>query len=200
MSDRRCEQCGAGLSLARAGARFCTTACRVYWHRAQKRVGLPLEMTTRDRWMRWVLVNRGKKPTKRPVTCAGRSASSTNPATWTSYGEALASPVGLGLGFALGEGIGCIDLDGCIRPDGSLEAWAEPVVAAAAGTFMEVSQSGTGIHIFGLLEEAPGRNLRSVGTTVEVYSAGRYIAVTGKRFRGAPARLADISGVVASLT
>lgn len=150
--------------------------------------------------MRWELVERGSKPTKRPLTLAGRAGSSTNPATWSSYADARRSSVGRGLGFALGRGIGCVDLDDCIRPDGSVEPWAAAFLERCPATFIEVSQSGSGLHVFGLLAERPGRNLRSQGVPVEVYSTGRYIAVTGNRYGSSPTRLADISDAVASLT
>lgn len=149
--------------------------------------------------MRYRLEVRGGKATKVPTTVAGRKASSTNPATWTDFGTANASAVGAGLGFALGDGIGCIDLDDCIDEHGTVAGWARHILDLAPGTFMEVSQSGRGIHIFGLLPERAGRNLRSQGVTVEVYSTGRFIAATGRRFERSPLALADLSGVVAAL-
>lgn len=187
------------MTLARADARFCSGACRIAAHRAAKRAPFPAEMVAAERWLRWRPVRRGSRTTKKPVTVAGRAASSTDPSTWSSFDAARASSAGAGLGFALGAGVGCIDLDHCIRPDGSLEPWAERILAACPPTFMEVSQSGTGIHIFGLLPEAPGRNLRSFGVKVEVYSTGRFMAVTGERFRGAPMVLADLTEVLAAV-
>lgn len=148
--------------------------------------------------MRYRLVPRGDRVTKQPIQVDGRPASSTGASTWTSYSAAKASMVGDGLGFALGENVGCIDLDDAIV-DGVVEPWAQAILDAAPGTYVEVSQSEEGIHIFGLLAEGPGRNLRSSGRTVEVYSAGRYIAVTGRRFGDAPSRLADLGGLVSSL-
>jgi primase-polymerase (primpol)-like protein len=195
MSDSRCEYCGSSLLLLRSGARFCSTKCRVYSARAGR---IPVEMTEKARWMRWTPVQRGDKITKRPVTVTGKAASSTNPETWAAYSDAKSSTAGVGLGFALGEGIGCIDLDHCID-NGVVAGWAQEILDAAPATYVEVSQSGSGLHIFGYLAEAPGRNIRDGVRSVEFYSAGRYIAVTGKRFESAPARLADLSEVVASV-
>lgn len=157
-------------------------------------------MVERDRWMRWAPQERRGKVTKRPITAGGRSASSTDSRTWCSYQVARSSKAGAGLGFALGDGIGCIDLDGCIRADGTLEPWAEEILDRCPATFVEVSQSGAGLHIFGLLPEGRGRNLRSSGLDVEVYSTGRFMAVTGRRFRGASTRLADITEVASSVS
>jgi primase-polymerase (primpol)-like protein len=187
MENGTCEYCGASLKLLRAGARFCSTKHRVYASRANK---LPAEMLSRPRWIR-------RTSTKRPVTTSGRQASSTKSATWSTYTEAKASKAGVGLGFVLGEGIGCIDLDHCLI-DGKLSSWAAAILDATPDTYIEVSQSGTGLHIFGHLPEGPGRVFRD-GRDVEFYSVGRYIAVTGNRWENSPAKLADISGVVASI-
>ncbi|WP_219816980.1 hypothetical protein [Arthrobacter sp. GMC3] len=155
-------------------------------------------MTDKARWLRWKLVNRNGRQTKVPLTVAGRAASSTDSGTWSSFGEANASSAGVGMGFALGDGIGCIDLDHCFD-DGNLLPWAQEIVDRCPATFMEVSQSGEGLHIFGLLPEGGGRNIRSGGSNVEFYSVGRYMAVTGERFKNSPSKLADLSEVVASV-
>lgn len=144
-------------------------------------------MTSRDRFVRWKLVQRRSKDTKVPITVAGRAASSTNSATWSTFNAAAASDAGRGLGFVLGDGIGCIDLDHCIA-DGVVADWAQEVLAANPCTFVEVSQSGTGLHVFGFLEEGPGRKIRD-GRDIEIYSVGRYIALTGERFGSAPSKL-----------
>ena len=178
--ERTCE-CGCGKSMAirRPHARFYSPACRVRAHRAAEVI--PERMRKTDRWMRWTLAERNGKTTKRPLTIEGCSASSTDPATWTTYAAASRSMVGNGIGFALGEGIGCYDLDDALS-DGTLADWArefiesipEPVI------FSEVSQSGNGVHIFIEATEWPGRVIRD-GRKIELYTAGRYIAVTGVR-------------------
>jgi primase-polymerase (primpol)-like protein len=183
------------MLLARADARFCSTKCRVYWSRKAK---LPPEMTSKARWMRWKLVTRSGRTTKLPVTVAGKQASSTNAEKWCDYRTAKRSDVGAGLGFALGEGIGCIDLDHCIA-DGVVAGWAQDILDRCPPTFIEVSQSKTGLHIFGLLPEGAGRNIRRGDVAIEFYSVGRFMAVTGDRFGASPATLADLSGVTASV-
>src|SRR5699024_12586608 len=122
-------------------------------------------------------------------------ASSTNSETWTSFESAKDSATGSGVGFALGNGVGCIDLDGAIV-DGRVADWAQRLVDACPPTFVEVSQCGRGLHDFGLLLEMPGRN---TGRGVEVYSTGRFIAMTGDRFKRSPAVLADLSDVVSRI-
>lgn len=183
------------MNLPRQGAKFCSQKCGTYYRRALKSASksprFPVEMTDKARWVR-------RTSTKRPVTVAGKSASSTNAGTWDSFSAASASTAGVGMGFVLGDGIGCIDLDHCFD-GGKLLPWAQEIVDRCPSTFMEVSQSGEGLHIFGLLPEGGGRNIRSGGSNVEFYSVGRYMAVTGERFNNSPSRLADLSGVVASV-
>src|SRR5699024_11063251 len=108
-----------------------------------------------------------------------RAASSTDPRTWTTYAEARDTSIGTGVGFVLGDGIGCLDLDDALDADGRPSAFAAAVLAANPGAWVERSMSGRGLHVFGLLAEAPGR--RTLG--LELYSRDRFIALTGDVFR-----------------
>lgn len=173
------------MNLPRVGAKFCTSRCRIYAHRAVKRAPkLPESMTSRAHWVR-------RSALKRPLTVAGKSASSTDPATWSTYAEAKASTAGAGLGFVLnGDGIGVIDLDHAIV-DGAILPWAQELVDANPGTFVEVSQSGEGLHIWGLLPERPGRKIRD-GRNIEVYTTGRYVAL-GTPMTGTSAELLPLN-------
>ena len=163
------------MNLPRQGAKFCSQKCGTYFRRALKHKSVfPVEMTSRDRWLR-------RAADKRPLTVDGKAGSSTNPRTWTSFAAASASDAGVGLGFVLGDGIGCIDLDHCFE-NGSLAHWAADFMHGITDPvlFAEVSQSGEGVHIFIEAQEAPGRKIRD-GRNIERYTAGRYIAVTGNR-------------------
>lgn len=180
---RTCSHCPAPLGFKNAHAEFCSTRCRVAAHRARKSVAVPTAMAGANRWVRWMWDG----PKKRPMAAGGFPASVTNPDHWTSLPAARASRQGVGLGFILaGDGIGCIDLDDCIV-DGVIASWAQEFLDANPDTFTEVSVSGKGIHLWGLLDSGPGSRIRD-GRNVEVYSTGRYIAL-GTRFRGSPLRL-----------
>jgi primase-polymerase (primpol)-like protein len=136
-----------------------------------------------------------------PLTTGGRAASSTDPATWCSYQEAKTSRIGVGLGFVLnGDGIVCVDLDHCVDARGRVAGWAQRILDELPATYVEVSPSGGGLHVFGYGRVERGRRVRRGDIAVEVYGRGRYIAVTGERHGAAPARLADVSEVVASLS
>jgi hypothetical protein len=179
-----CFVCHAKLSpLTRADARFCSGRCRVAAHRRQP----PAHLRTLDRWVRHL-------DDKRPVTVTGEPASSTNPATWSTHAQAASSESGVGLGFVLnGDGVVCVDLDHCVS-SGRLEPWAAQLLADCPATFIELSVSGTGLHVWGFGSVARGRRMRVGDGGVEVYGDKRYIAVTGRRWASAPATLADLSG------
>lgn len=185
--DKTCGYCGGSTRLMRADAKFCSTKCRVYGGRAAKRrQAFPVAMTSRDRWVR-------RAADKRPLTIDGTAGSSTNPRTWSTYEAASASTAGVGLGFVLnGDGIGVLDLDHAIV-DGAILPWAAEVLAANPGTFTEVSQSGEGLHIWGLLAATRGRKIRD-GRNIEIYSTGRYVAM-GTPLPGTISELLPLAGL-----
>lgn len=169
---RTCSRCATRLSpLARIDARFCSTRCRVAAHRAKPAPTFPVELERADRWVRY-------SPTKVPLTVAGGPASSTDAGTWATHDEAMISSVGAGPGFVLnGDGIVCIDLDHCLV-DGVLEPWAQVIVDMVPATYIEVSPSGDGLHVWGCGELERGRRIRVDGGMVEAYATGRYLTVT----------------------
>jgi primase-polymerase (primpol)-like protein len=160
----------------------------------------PAEMRSLPRWVRWERRYVASKPkTGRPLTTDYESASSTDASTWTTFAAVHASSVGAGVGFVLnGDGIVCIDLDGCIDANGELAAWAVPIVRAAKHTYTEVSPSGTGLHIWGRGVVEGGRVIRD-HRSIEIYGDGRYVTVTGDRWPRRPQRLGDLSEVLATL-
>jgi primase-polymerase (primpol)-like protein len=188
-----CETCAAPLRRAGVGRpqRYCSTRCRVAAHRERRAMGaVPAEMRSADRWVR-------RGPGKVPLQPDGRPASVTDPATWSPHRVAAVRGE---LGFVLdGDGIVCLDLDHCLDAHGELAPWARRIVQACPSTYVEVSPSGTGLHIFGYGDVARGRRIRRGGEAIEVYGTGRYIAVTGQPYQDAPAELADITEVITSL-
>ena len=113
---------------------------------------------------------------KRPIQVDGSPASSTNPATWSTYPKVLKSKAGDGFGFMLGDGIGCYDLDNALE-DGAVKPWASDIIDAIEEpvVYVEKSVSGRGLHVFVELAEQRGTR-RSVGDgSVEKYSYGRFI-------------------------
>lgn len=173
-----CGHCGVEFVAARTGRtpRYCSTRCRVAAHRARPRI--PAEMTSRARWVR--------RDKKRPITIEGRPASSTSSLTWSTYDAVKRSSAGDGIGFVLGAGIACLDLDHCLI-DGKPNELARKVLARVPGAYVEISPGGDGLHVWGTAPEQPGRKRSGV----EAYSVGRYITVTGNVFQAG--RLVDLN-------
>lgn len=147
---------------------------------------MPGELRRLDRWVRY-------SSRKVPLTTQGRPASSTDSSTWSSFKDAARASAGVGIGFVLnGDRIVCLDLDHCL--DGRrVTPWAAQILAAVPGTYVEVSPSGDGLHVWGLGDVARGRRLRVAGGgLLEIYGAERYITVTGKRFGDCPWALAEL--------
>lgn len=169
--SRRCEWCRSPFIPKSAKGRFCSPRCRVAAHRNL----LPVELTSRARWVRW-------NAAKVPLTVDGDTAKANDPSTWTTYENAKASAAGIGVGFVLnGDGIACIDVDDCIT-DGTVDDRVWDLIDATEGVFMvEISPSGNGVHIWH--HGAPGKGSRRLenGLKVERYSTGRYVTVTGRR-------------------
>ena len=155
-----------------------------------------LKMFDRFTGWNWVLKD-GKwgKPPRDPKT--GRAGSSTDPDKWSSFDIAIeAQRVGKVecIGFVLGEADGgiCfsgIDLDDCRDPEtGELSETAKEIIATM-DTYTEVSPSGTGIKIFCIGSLPAGHKTENRAKTVEIYTSGRYFAITGRRIDGTPKRV-----------
>ncbi|WP_207957364.1 bifunctional DNA primase/polymerase [Streptomyces sp. YIM 98790] len=192
-----CRRCGERLPVGGRGRvpSYCSTRCRVAAYRARRaEEALPPELARGRRWVR--------RDGKRPIRADnGRSASATDPFTWTTHPRAARSEHGDGLGrvLAAGDRLVCIDLDHCLS-GGRLAGWARKIVDRCPPTYTEVSPSGTGLHIWGRGEVTRGRRIRRPdGAHIEVYGAGRYIAL-GRRHERSPLELADLSDLVAELT
>ena len=90
----------------------------------------------------------------------------------------------VGLGFALGAGVGGVDLDNCIDEAGRVGDWAQAIVEAL-DSYTEKSPSGRGLHII-VRCDADLRPLGANGTGVEFYPGKRYFTMTGEVTRKRP--------------
>jgi putative DNA primase/helicase len=151
------------------------------------------ELKLQRRWVLWrletVLNTRGELvPTKVPYQRNGAHASSTDPATWCTHAEALATVGGFtGVGVMMGNGLGCTDLDHCVS-DGKIMPWAREIIIAL-DSYSEFSPSGTGVHILGENISLPGKGRKRPYETgaVEVYDTARFLTFTGRWLPKTPA-------------
>ena len=167
-----CIWCGKKLfTSARKDTIYCSGACKVAAHRS----GIPTPMLKTARWINW-------DSNKRPINPAnGNAASSTNPETWTSHAEARNASKRIG--FVLGQGIGCIDLDHCITANKALTPAAQELVEYYPDNWIEISPSGDGLHIWGTAPEMKGIRREWHGQQIEFYTTWRYITVTGRTWQ-----------------
>lgn len=148
-------------------------------------------LATRGR--RFVIAERSSKV---PLQPSGVPASSTDAATWCTYEEAAygfgASVADCyGVGFVLtGDGLGVIDIDDALQPDGKWHPLAIELCRSMPGAVVEVSQSGRGLHAwFRLTGSIPEHAKKATvnGLRIECYSADRYVLLGS----GADGHLAD---------
>lgn len=114
----------------------------------------------------------------------GTYAKVNNPATWSDYETAVGAVEkygfdGIGFVFTEASGIVGIDLDDCVLPDGSLNAFSQGVLEQLH-SYAEYSPSGDGIHIL-----VRGRIPRCFKSgRIEMYDRGRFFTYTGQRVPG----------------
>lgn len=142
----------------------------------------------RKNWIMWKLqsVEGRPKPTKIPYSpITGHGADSTNPAHWSDYHTALnvARVTGMtGIGYMISEydPYFFIDIDNCLQPDNTWSAFALGICNRFPGAYIEVSQSGTGLHIICSTSEVPesfsSLNDQKIG--LEMYYRWRFVAMT----------------------
>ena len=172
---RTCRHCETSIVWKNAHAQYCSDKCRNYARLRRLRNPIPQELTSRARWLR-------RNASKVPLTVTGSPASSTDENTWSTFEEAQASKAGVGLGFALGDGIACIDLDHVIE-NGKIDPRALELIESVEHFYVEESPSGDGLHIWLTTSSPNGRNKYTLenGLGVEWYDHSRYITVTGKK-------------------
>lgn len=126
----------------------------------------------------WVCVSADSKVPQQALTL--HPASSVNPATWSSFEDAVLSvKVGIHdyIGFVFNDnGIVGIDIDDGFAPDDSLSELAEEVLGTC-WSYTERSRSGRGFHIF-VKGDIPFKGKNNLAG-VEIYKAGRFFIMTG---------------------
>jgi hypothetical protein len=164
-----------------------------------KLAGIAPELKSIEAWVMWRYVQRTKPSgekvwAKMPMTVEGRAASSTNPLTWTTYGDVVDTLIMDdtfdGIGLVLGADVQGIDLDDCRDLEsGELTDFAQEVLDRVDG-YAEVSPSGTGLKIFSRTNLDGSRTKKEAG--LELYREGRYFTVTGHGINGHDCLPADV--------
>lgn len=136
------------------------------------------------RWVLWRLeANDDGKLTKVCYQPNGKKAASTRPAEWSTLAQVNAKQVGyngVGLTFADDRLLLGIDCDHVVDAGELVDARTR-VLIDAAQTYVELSPSGTGLHLFLALTD-PLELSAHKRESFEVYNSGRYFTFTGRPF------------------
>ena len=154
---------------------------------------LPEALTSLPIWVLWRLEERKGHMTKVPYQANGEHASSTDSRKWNTYQiirDTLSEHPGQynGIGAVLSKEyhLVFIDIDHCIDESGQFDDRAKDILNAFTDdngnlmTFVEVSQSGSGLHLVVVGNVPRSFNNRRLG--VEMYDTERFIAMTGRAF------------------
>jgi putative DNA primase/helicase len=154
---------------------------------------IPIELRTRDQWVVWRLEIHAGRPHKAPYQPSHptRHASSTRPATWSSFDRATAALDagrfdGVGYVFSPEDPFTGIDLDKCLPPERVLHPAAAWIVEQL-NSYTEVSPSLTGVKIIARAKlPDSGRHTTDTGWGDElaIYDQARFFAVTGRVIAG----------------
>ena len=127
---------------------------------------------------KFILYKKGKIPIS-PYTM--KKVDARDPAHWVDYKTAhnIASWTGLGVAmvFAANDPYFFIDVDKCLV-NGQWDERSIDIVNRFPGAYVEISESGTGLHIIGRGGPLP-ENRRIKTKTIELYTELRFCALTG---------------------
>jgi hypothetical protein len=167
----------------------------------------PADLENIEQWLTWKETTDGRKVPRAPYETGDDTfVSAQDPDIWTTFDEArewAATLPGFGLAFNIrdrdeypGEELVLVDYDDARDPEtGDVHPTVRDHIERA-GSYADVSTSGTGVHIFcrGALPDgvkavdAPLPEAEGFpDAEIEVYDSARYSAMTGHHIVGTPA-------------
>lgn len=158
---------------------------------------IPQELKDRQQWVVWLYETREgeKKPTKVPHNArTGRRAASTDPRTWSTFAEALATYrqgdwAGIGYVLSPDDPYTGVDLDHALDSNGKVKPWAMYYVDGL-DSYTEVSPSGEGLRIFTRAKWPYNRHRKG---DIEIYADKRFLTLTGNHLADTPKTISDRS-------
>ena len=150
---------------------------------------IPADLTVLRQWVLWRYERRNDQWTKPPYQPDGTLASSTDPATWSSFDAAQAAYEAHrdhfdGVGFVLrGSGLVAWDFDHVVGAEGAISDAKVIEYVRALDSYCEISPSGTGLR--GLVSGRLPPKDRKIGN-IECYETERYVTITGRHVPNTP--------------
>lgn len=142
--------------------------------------------TAFNQWLNYRLVPSTRTPgkmDKHPIGRGGYRVKLTEPTEWMSYEEAASLSDKVAFVFSKSDPFFFLDIDGAKQPDGSWSPVAQTLLGQLKGCAVEVSSSGTGLHIFGVGH--PGEHgCKDKSNSLEFYTEDRFVALTGHETSG----------------
>lgn len=155
---------------------------------------VPKTLAERNQWLVWKAVPVVKKDgsikiTKIPYNpTTGRQASSSKPASWSTFEAAVETYLlseeygGIGFVFSADDDLVGIDLDNCVDAKGKLNVEAQNLISLM-DSYTELSPSGTGLHVI-CRGHLPGSGHCDNAKGHEMYQHGRFFTITAKILAG----------------
>jgi len=161
---------------------------------------IPTELKNLKQWVVWKLEVKDDKFTKVPYRSdiPAIKASTTNSKSWSTFDQAVFTIQNekdiAGIGFVFSESdpyIG-IDFDKCIDASNGLIYPSTEQDILSLQSYTEISHSGKGIHVIGRGKNPDPEGKGNKKSNIEMYSSGRYFALTGNIYNGFPSAISDI--------
>ena len=106
----------------------------------------------------------------------GKDVNPHDPVNWMSLEAARASGQHVGFVLTSTDPYFCIDLDNALGADGEWSDFAKNILSRFPSAFVEVSLSGTGLHIWGRYGDVPVHGTRKANVPgIEIYTRSRFI-------------------------
>lgn len=103
----------------------------------------------------------------------------TDRTAWLSWEEAISRGSNVGFVFTSFDPFFFLDIDNALSADGRWSDLAMTLCQAFTGCYIEVSQSGKGLHIFGTGIYPTNHSCRNTALNIEFYTRERFVALTG---------------------
>ena len=142
-------------------------------------------------WITYIVVpdhSRPGKSDKFPTDWrTGRVEDAHDGGIWTDFETVAATDKPVGFVFTDKDPHWFLDLDVCFNDKGELSPIAVQLCTVFAGCAIEVSQSGSGLHIFGS-GPVPTHSKKNKEFRLELYTDKRFVALTGLNIQGDAAK------------